>query len=187
MDRKTNFSLAAALFLVAASTTTTDAFWPTLWGQCHDRLEAGRQENAMWPYPYICPDRQRAKAPFETMVHNGWRRQNLLGDHHFDPETTKLTKAGELKVRWILTQTPPQHRKIYVERSFDPSVTDERIAAARAFGSNAAIDGTEPLVASTHLMSEGRPAGMVDLVQKSFQSSMRPVVLPTGSTSTSSE
>src|SRR5690606_31767834 len=85
-----------------------------------DRIELGRQINRAWPYPHVCPDREWAMAPFETMVQNGWRRQNLLGAHHFDEETRRLTPAGELKVQWTMTQTPPQYRQIYVERSINP-------------------------------------------------------------------
>ncbi len=64
----------------------------------YDYLETGRQANAMWPYPYVCPERVWAHAPFDVMVVNGWRRQNLLGAHHFDPQTGKLTRAGNS--RW---------------------------------------------------------------------------------------
>ena len=117
------------------------------------------------------------------MVNNGWRRQNLLGAHHFDEESQKLTPAGELKVRWTMTQTPPQHRQLYIERAIDPSVTEQRIATARNFAAQASMDGSEPVVQDTHIMSPGRPATSVVFEQKSFheRKPIQPVFLPASS------
>lgn len=125
-------------------------------------LETGRQTNAMWPYPYVCPDRIRAHAPFDAMVSNGWRRQCMLGRHHFDAESGKLTRAGELKVRWILTQTPPNRRQIFIESAADSSITEQRVAVAQEFANGMTLDGSEAMVAATNIQSEGRPAAVVD-------------------------
>lgn len=142
--------------------------------------------NAMWPYPYICPDRIRAHAPFDQMVDNGWRRQCLLGSHHFDTESGKLTRAGELKVQWILTQTPANRRQIYVERSMDPELTEERIAQAQQFADGLHVEGEAVVVTDTHIISPRRPASMVDAERNSFIQSRQPAVLPAATTSTSS-
>jgi hypothetical protein len=45
-------------------------------------VRSGYQRNHQWPWPYYCPDREAVRQPFEAMVANGWRRQNLLGPHH---------------------------------------------------------------------------------------------------------
>jgi hypothetical protein len=169
---------------VAGLATPALGFWPerhpTNSPAPVDRIELGREINKAWPYPHVCPDREWANAPFETMVANGWRRQNLLGAHHFNDEN-KLTPAGELKVRWTMTQTPPQYRQVYVERSLDPAVTEQRIATARQFAAQASMDGSEPIVRDTHIMSQGRPATSVVHEQKSFQQNMIPAVLPAAS------
>ena len=70
-----------------------------------------------WPKPWVCPDRQAVQAPFAVMVANGWRLQNMLGDHHFAAVTGELTEAAHLKIRWILTEAPQQQRTIYVHRA----------------------------------------------------------------------
>ena len=70
-----------------------------------------------WPKPFVCPDRQAVRAPFVVMVNNGWRFQNMLGDHHFASDTGELNEAGRIKVRWILTQAPQQHRSVYVYKA----------------------------------------------------------------------
>lgn len=152
--------------------------------ELYDYLETGRQANVMWPYPYICPDRVWAHAPFDAMVDNGWRRQNLLGAHHFNPETGQLTRAGQLKVEWILTQTPPNRRQVFVERSIDTEVTEARMAAAQTFASSLHLEGGEAVVQETYARSPSRPASMVDSEHTSFVENRKPAVLPTGSTST---
>ena len=65
------------------------------------------------------------------MVANGWRRQNMLGEFHFEPATGQLTEAGRLKVRWILTACPEQHRLIYVHTAERDEETSARIAAVQ--------------------------------------------------------
>ncbi len=145
-------------------------------------IEGGYRQNVQWPWPYVCPDREAARAPFATMVQNGWRRQNLLGAHHFTPDGEQLTTAGELKVRWILTQAPPIRRDVFVERAVDPTVTSNRVAAARQYGQEVSVNGVTPVVEETYLMCEGRPARIVDEVNVRFQESMPAPVLPAAST-----
>ena len=59
-----------------------------------------------WPEPFVAPDRATVRSPFVTQVANGWRRQNMLGEFHFQPGSQDLTEAGRLKVRWILPYAP---------------------------------------------------------------------------------
>jgi hypothetical protein len=141
-------------------------------------VNQGYHQNKLWPWPYVCPDRIAVREPFCLMVNNGWRRQNLLGSHHFKPGTNELTTAGELRVHWTMTQAPPDRRTIFVERALEPEVTDERLAAARDYAAKVALDGQLPQVADTHLVSEGRPAAVVDATNVRFQESMPPPVLP---------
>ena len=167
-----------ALGVVAGTADSASAFWPERCAATVDRIEMGRQINQAWPYPHVCADRKWAMAPFDTMVHNGWRRQNLLGAHHFHEETGRLTHAGELKVRWIQSQAPPQYRNVYVERAIDPAVTADRLATARAYAAEHSYDGTPMVVQDTHLYSQGRPATSVAFEQRSFHENMIPAVLP---------
>lgn len=148
-------------------------------------IRCGYRQNADWPWPYVCPDRTAARAPFNLMVQNGWRRQNLLGAHHFTRDGEQLTTAGELKVRWIMTQAPPDHRNVFVERAVNPTVTTHRVASARQYADKVAMAGERPVVEETYLMSEGRPASLVDAVNVRFQESMPPPVLPAAAGGTS--
>ncbi|WP_442481624.1 hypothetical protein [Aeoliella sp. SH292] len=153
---------------------------------CMEHLRTGYHANALWPYPYVCADRVWAREPFEIMTANGWRQQNLLGGHYFDPETGKLTRAGELKVYWILTQSPPNRRQIFVEQSMDAAVTQDRIAQAQSYASSLPVDSASALVQQTVVPSPARPASMVDAERNSFIQSRLPAVLPANTTTTSS-
>jgi hypothetical protein len=172
--RRTILAVAAAV-VVVASTQQVSAV-------CYDDsamyIKQGYHANAMWPWPYVCPDRIAVREPFCIMVNNGWRRQNLLGAHHFIPETNQLNAAGQLRVQWIMTQAPPDRRSIFVERSLDQNISNQRIASVQEYSTQVAIDSRPAPVAQTHLVSEGRPATVVDFTNTKFQQSMPLPVLP---------
>jgi hypothetical protein len=173
--------------ILAIIATLTMAVWATsasavfLDSTAH-YIKSGFRRNVAWPYPYICPDRVAVREPFEIMIRNGWRRQNLLGAHFFNPVTQQLTSAGELQVRWIMTQTPPTFRQVFVERAIDPAITAERIAATRQYASRVSLDGQTPEVFETNLIAEGRPAAIVDVTNVKFMENMRIPVLPVDDT-----
>ena len=167
------FTLAG--MLLAGLSSTGQAFW---FDAMFEHCEKGAKVNSRWPSPYLCPDRVYAHAPFNAMVRNGWRRQNLLGAHHFNEDSTKLTQAGELKVRWIMTQTPPAYRRVFVERSLESEDTQRRIATANGFATKLSTGGDSLSVVDTHIVSEGRPAATVDYVNSQFRENMPVPVLP---------
>jgi hypothetical protein len=167
----------AAVFVVAVAGTVQVASAVWVEDTAH-YIKHGYHRNTAWPWPYVCPDRIAVRQPFCQMIENGWRRQNLLGPHHFNPDTNQLTSSGELRVRWIMTQAPPNRRQIFVERSLEHDVTDARLATVRQFATQVAIDGMTPQVADTFLISEGRPAAVVDATNVRFQESTPPPVLP---------
>ncbi len=159
----------AASLLLASLCSPAEANWLTDWWHSMQRDAAA---NLCWPHPYVVPDRMAVGAPFHAMVANGWRRQNLLGEHHFAPDSTKLTQAGELKVRWILTQAPQQHRIVFVERAKDPMLTARRMDAVQQAAVRVLPVGELPLVQETHIVTEGRPAAAVDRTNLQFQETM---------------
>jgi hypothetical protein len=174
---------SVAVAMIALSATTARAVFVD---SMDHYMESGYHRNVLWPWPYVCPDRIAEREPFDIMVRNGWRRQNLLGSHHFDPNTNQLTEAGKLQVRWIMTQAPPGRRQIFIERAIDPSVTATRLAASREFASRVAIDGQMPQVFETNLVAEGRPAPVVDVTNVKFMENMRVPALPAASSASGS-
>jgi len=177
MRQSISFALSALVLAVAA--TSADA---VIIDSTVHYIKSGYHRNKNWPYPYNCPDRVAVREPFEMMTRNGWRRQNLLGPHFFNPHTNQLTVAGELQVRWIMTQAPPQFRQVFIERSIDPSITAERIAATRVYAERVSLDGQMPEVFETSLMAEGRPASIVDITNTKFMENMPVPVLPADTT-----
>jgi hypothetical protein len=77
-----------------------------------------------------------------------------------------------------MTQAPPERRSIFVERAARPDVTAERMAIVREYAARVSLDGQEPQAFESHLVSEGRPASVVDATNVRFYESMRPPVLP---------
>ncbi len=140
--------------------------------------------NSMWPSPYIMPARNSINAMYESMISNGWRRQNLLGRHHFDADTQQLTQAGKLKVEWILTQTPPQRRNIFVERGADESLTAKRIESIQQYTARMSPAPGPAMITDTHLVAEGHPASAVDAMFTGYQSNKPAPVLPAPSNGT---
>ncbi len=131
-----------------------------------------------WPKPFVCPDRQTVRAPFHMMVNNGWRRQNMLGDHHFQPTTGEITEAAEMKIRWILTAAPQHHRTIYVHRADFPAETTARMESVRLATRNILPEGMEAAILETDVPSYGWPAWQVDAIDRMFESSMPEPRLP---------
>jgi hypothetical protein len=149
-------------------------------------VKHGYYVNKQWPWPYVCPDRIAVREPFCIMINNGWRRENLLGAHHFNPDTNQLTPAGQLRVQWIMTQAPPDHRNIFVERALEANVNEQRMASIRDFAHKVSIDGREPQIAQTTIQFEGRPASVVDMTNTKFLQAMPAPALPAAPAASSS-
>jgi hypothetical protein len=150
---------------------------PVTGGDVVDHIHVGFWRNTCWPKPFVYPDRKATFAPMDVMANNGWRRNNLLGAHHFDPAGERLNVAGELRVAWILTQAPIHRRTIYIERSFNAEETGRRIEAAQRFATTVAPEGAIQVV-DTHIHAEGKPAADVDSTNVRFRESAPLPVLP---------
>ena len=151
-----------------------------------DYFKAGYCANVAWPMHFIPPARRGVCDAFAVMANNGWRRQNLLGDYHFEPESNKLTRAGEMKVNWILTQAPVQRRTDYVQRGAVEEQTQARVASVENYGGtmSPAIAGID--VMDTHIVAEGHRASTVDNIFVGDQENRPPTVLPAANSSASS-
>lgn len=133
-----------------------------------------------WPEPFNGPDRAAVRTPFSIQVANGWRKQNMLGEYHFVTGSDQLTEAGRLKVRWILTACPPQHRMIYVHIGMNDEETASRIAAVQKFAAEVTPANVPPIM-PTAVSDEGWPADQVDAIGRRFQSTMPDPRLPASS------
>lgn len=152
-------------WMLFASAQQASAQWAHDCWECFCR---DYHRNAMWPEPFLMPDRQAVNAPFAMMVANGWRRQNLLSDYHFDEESNQLNVAGEMKVRFILTQMPPSRRTIFVQRGYTPDVTSARIAFVEGAAARVSPSGPIGGIVESDLPNDGWPADEIDAVARKF-------------------
>jgi hypothetical protein len=119
--------------------------------------------------PFVYPDRQAAREPFVTMVANGWQRQNMLIEAHFDAETGKLSEAGQAKVLWILNDAPPQHRSIFVHRARTPQETVAHIQAVQQFVAQSVSPSEFPSVFESTQSADGYSGDRYDSIARKFQ------------------
>ncbi len=154
------------LWTILLSASPADAQWfSNFWSD----VRRGYKRNNAWPEPFLRPDREATMLPFSLMVANGWRRQNLLSDYHFNEENPQLNLAGETKLRYILTQMPPNRRTVFVQRGLSPEVTDLRIDLVQRAASHMMPSGYMAEVVESDLPNDGWPADDVDAIAKKFQ------------------
>jgi len=157
---------------------------PAAHGQWFDKAcEAFKRDyrrNAMWPEPFLQPDREATMAPFAIQTANGWRRQNLLSDYHFTDGTSQLNLAGETKLRYILTQMPPSRRTVFVQQGLASDVTIARIDAVQRASTHIVPSGMMAQVVESNLPNDGWPASEVDTVTRKFNASTPDPRLPAG-------
>jgi len=158
--------MGLVVLVVVFQAAPADAQQCSAWHAFWQSVARDWRRNNCWPEAFLGPDRLAVRAPFVVMVENGWRRQNLLSNHHFEEEATTLNQAGKLKVRWIMTQAPKQHRTIYVRRADAPEDTAARIAGVQEYGVQFAEDGQLPEVRETNLDTTGWPAAEVDMIHR---------------------
>jgi hypothetical protein len=180
MARSMLFALLVAVLTTAAAPRSVQA--QNWYHQLSADIHVGFWRNMCWPKPFVYADRQAAFAPMHVMAANGWRRNNLLGAHHFDRvdrdgSQLQLNMAGRLRVQWILTQAPVHRRNVFVERDLDPEITGRRIEAVQTFAGTFAPEAAAN-VYDTHLRSEGRPARDVDWTNSQFWANAPVPALP---------
>ncbi len=152
-------------------------------GQCYsptmcEMFKSGYTANVIWPRQFVPAARRPIHETYAAMINNGWRRQNLLGDYHFDQETNVLTRAGEMKVQGILTQAPINRRDVYVQRATTSTETATRIAAVQGYSSQLSPAVGQVNVNDTHIVAEGHSAMAVDNMFIGFQTNRPAPVLP---------
>jgi len=169
----------AALLGLALFAATAQAGWLDDWLASIPRDTVNRNR---WPEPMATSDRQVTYSSFTAMTERGWERQNMLVDYHFEDGSLRLTEAGRLKVRWIVTEAPPQHRVIYVHQGSDGQQTAARVATVQALVPQIAPEATGVPILVTTLSSEGNPADRVQFVNAEFvKAQPKPKLLCNGS------
>jgi hypothetical protein len=158
--------VAAGLAIVASSAGHAD------WNEFWERVGVDFHRNNCYPEPFVHADREAVRAPFIAMINNGWRRQNTLGDQHFDGETQKLNGAGLLRLREILTENPEQFRTVFVQRTAYQETTGVRIQSVQATAGQLAPQFGSLVVYQTGTPPVLSPADYTDDIMRKVQSSI---------------
>jgi hypothetical protein len=159
-----------------APTVSTGHGWHDFWAG----VDLHRQRVNAWPDPFVLPDRDLVRNPFRLMADNGWKLQNTLSDHLFVPDTNELTYAGQLKLRWVMTQVPPHRRQLFVLEGPSEAATATRVASVyKSLGEIA--PGTPPCaVFTTRIAPPAGDGSYLDHVDQSYRISMPAPRLPAG-------
>ena len=142
----------------------------------HGVVQDTKRRNC-WPEPFISGDRATVRAPFVVQVANGWRRQNMLGEFHFESGSGQLNEAGRLKVRWILITGPQQHRLIYVHGAERNEETAARLAAVQQLACQISPNDVPPVMLTT-IADDDSPADRADAIGRKFQATTPSPRLP---------
>lgn len=130
--------------------------------------------NVYWPLPYVCYDRAYVRTISNLQVANGWTAEATLYDCHFDPETQCLNQAGQLHLRWIMENVPPERRCAWVQTSIDQSVSQHRLNHVREQAVAMVGESNCPPVMLRVGTTDGRPATELDTLRRSYMSTMPP-------------
>jgi len=151
-----------------------EAGWHSFWSRVH--LDFHRMN--CWPQPFNAVDRDATRAPLETMVANGWQRQNTLSHYYFHQETQRLTEAGELKLHSILTSSPPQHRAVFVVRANSAEATEVRLDSVQQAVVRLMPEQSLPMVLPTSIEPRSWPAEYIDAIERKLHGSFPDPRLP---------
>jgi hypothetical protein len=148
------------------------------WGEFWHRVNVDFHRNNCWPHPFQEQDRDLIRAPLIAMTAAGWRQNNTLSDHFFSTDDHAINQAGELKIRWIVTQAPPHRRTVFVLRGGTQQATNARVTAVQRIVDRYAGPGEQPAVVVTEMNPPGASGDYFDQVDRQFKQSIPAPRLP---------
>ena len=170
--RRTMFVIASLCF--ASACPLAQAGWAEFW----HRTGVDFHRNNCWPQPFQTQDRELVRGPLIAMTAAGWRQNNTLSDHFFSEDDQSINQAGEIKIRWIVTQAPPHRRTVFVLRGSSPEATAARVAAVQRKVDKFTPPGTHADVMVTDIIPPGASGDYFDQVDRQFKQSIPAPRLP---------
>jgi len=150
------------------------------------RVHLDFHRNNAWPEPFLSADRAVTREYFCIQVNNGWKMQNTIGTFLFNPETQELNRAGELQVKWIVTQAPIHRRAVFVLVGETPEDTQRRVLSVQNYISRIMPAGHLPPVMITNTQPEGASGAYFDAINNAMMQSIPAPRLPAAAGSSSS-
>jgi uncharacterized membrane protein YgcG len=170
--------LAASLAL----SSTSQAGWHEFWY----RNKVDFHRNNAWPEPFQSADRAVAREYWTIQVNNGWRLQNTVGTWFYEDGSNDLTRAGELKVKQIVTQNPAHRRTVFVLMGDTQAVTAKRVEAVQRAVSKFVPEGPLPQILLTDVDVEGGSGDYFDRIDSAYRQSIPAPRLESGGGGSSS-
>ncbi len=167
--------------LVLMTNRPASADWHALKTQWHcfwDRVHLDWHRNNAWPEPFSQVDRRTVEAPIATMVDKGWQLQNTIPNELFDAETQQLTRTGELKVQWILTQMPSRRRVVFVLKGKSAEVTEVRLRSVEKAAVEVVGDLAPSMIAVTEMVPRNGSGSYYERVNAGYESTTPAPRLP---------
>jgi hypothetical protein len=148
------------------------------WGEFWQRVHIDFHRNNCWPQPFQSQDLELTRDPLIAMTDAGWRQNNTLSDHFFSMEDQSVNQAGEIKIRWIVTQAPPHRRTVFVLRGQTEELTAARVMAVQRKVEKFVPAGQQPDVLITDIIPPGASGDYFNQVDKQFKQSIPAPRLP---------
>ena len=167
-------TMLLAFTITFSTVNMVQADWSGFWRRVHvdwHRMNA-------WPEPFQFADREVTISPLVAMTNAGWRFQNTLSDHLFNEQSHELTMAGQLRLRWIATQTPLHRRTVHVLRSYEPGATELRTQSVERYLDKFVPDGVRPSVVLTEMIPAGGSGEYFENIDRQLKSTVPPPRLP---------
>jgi len=151
-----------------AGPTSAESWWHKFWGQ----VDLHRKRVNVWPEPFVGHDRELVRGPFRQMADNGWKTQNTFSDYLFDPGSNELNSAGQAKLAYILTQTPPHRRQVYVLEGATQEYTAARVTSMYRSMAQIAPDSGPCAVMTTKIAPRGGDGWYAYEVENAYRASL---------------
>jgi uncharacterized membrane protein YgcG len=168
----------AATFVLAAGAQAD-------WHSFMYRNKVDFQRNNAWPEPFQSADRAISREFWHIQVNNGWRLQNTVGALFYEDGSNELTRAGELKIKQIVTQNPSHRRTVFVLVADTQAVTAKRVESVQRAVSKYVPEGPLPQILLTDVDVDGGSGEYFDRIDNAYRQSI-PAPRITGGSSGSS-
>ena len=156
--------LAASL----AITSAAQAGWHEFWYR--NKVDFNR--NSAWPEPFQSADRAITRDYWRIQVNNGWRLQNTVGVWFYEEESSELNRAGDLKIKQIVTQNPVNRRTVFVLMGDTQAVTAKRVESVQRAVSKYVPEGPLPQILLTDVDVVGGSGEYYDHIDNAYRQSI---------------
>lgn len=134
--------------------------------------------NDAWPLPFNCWDREAYYAIWNQQFATGLQVAHLLTPEYFDANTNELNRAGEMRVAWIMQNSPISDRKIWVFEDQQGPAMDQRIANVHDVVNRWYAHMGPVEVATSQLRPNGIPASYQQLILDKHSGAQPNPVIP---------